>query len=108
MNTPVNAPGGHREGEPTTLESEQSPAEIAAELDRTRNEVDQTLDELQDRLSPRRMLNRASSSLRETSTAATTRARAAFDRAPLPITVVLAMAAGALIGYGVLAGRRRR
>jgi len=70
----------------------RSPAEIEAEIERTRQRLADTLDELSERLSPRAVLRRADSSLRDAFVAEDGSVRR--DRAALAIGAVVSAVGG--------------
>jgi hypothetical protein len=80
----------------------KDPGELERQIERTRQELDRTLEALQARLSPRRRLKEAVASARENSVKWAGDVREKIKRDPMPFavvggTVLLAIVAGSLI-----------
>lgn len=107
----VEDPGELSDGEPRAGNGHRTPAEIHSEIQRTRAEIDRTLDALQQELQPRRLLWEARRRIEPEVRAAVGRAR---DRArsqvrdhPKPLVAAGAAALG-LLAFALLRKRRRR
>jgi hypothetical protein len=91
---PVRRPSGSAQAGSEHEPDNRSPAEIEADIERTRDRLADTLDELSERLSPRAVLRRANSSLRGVFVAADGTVRK--DRAALTAGALVSVVGGAV------------
>jgi hypothetical protein len=110
MTTERPATAGGFEARPPKDQSQQSPDQIEAEIERTRERLAGTVNEITDRVSPANVIRRKTEPVRQAMTAAIASARSQVvnSRGDVRTERAAAFGAAAIAALGLMLWRRRR